>query len=161
MVTIRKFYILYPTYLLGKVIGAEIMQDTLLEQILYQSSLDKKGCAKTIDQYAIGTIALFTPFDPPKLSVPIIGSLATISEPLGISIKPNSTKLFVEEVKSPLIRIDRKAHDGLPTDHLQFGANTYTGRHGNEAYDIVAEVMKSTKRELLFPFDEKKKPWEY
>ncbi|MEK6932714.1 MAG: hypothetical protein AABW56_02870 [Nanoarchaeota archaeon] len=52
-------------------------------------------------------------------------------------------KLFSSEVNIPLIRIDREAHHGLPPNHLQLGKSLYTGRSGDEAYDLVAEILKN------------------
>ncbi len=153
--------------------------NTLLEQILYQPPLNKRGYRKTIDEYAEGTFALFTPFDPLKPFEPVCGPWGPSesyqreqfgqkrresnpvmpTEPMGFSIKPNSTRLFGEESEPPLLRIDRKAHHGLPKNHLQYGEKDYTGRYGDEAYDILGEVFKKSKRNILFPFDEDDKPW--
>ena len=99
------------------------MQNVLLEQIIYEPV--EKYPKGSIDQYASGTIALFTPFDPPRFSVPVMGSWAPSSpsessfnrkpnlettkdhvEPLGMSINQGSTKFFGAEVKDPLMRVD-------------------------------------------------------
>ncbi|MFH1210780.1 MAG: hypothetical protein V1645_02575 [archaeon] len=166
------------------------MQQTLLEQILVYEN--KTGSRRTIDQYLTKTIALFTP-EPPEVFIPVSGPWApSISaqiesfhakqvemsspipepftppkwdppDPMGLSFGKGTTKFMGPEIDTPLMRIDRHAHDGLPDNHLQFGRGDYTGRHGNEAYDIYAQVFKETKRPIEFPFDEKKipKPWEY
>lgn len=53
----------------------------------------------------------------------------------------NSFKIFGGP-GAPLLRYDLKSHHGLPEKHLQYGENFYTGRHGDEAADIVAEIIR-------------------
>lgn len=155
------------------------MQEAVLEGILYQTKVSGRGSRRPIDVYMEGTVVLFTP-PPPEPFKPIMGpwgpsesaqkeryenKMRELSSPepitpLGFSVNPRSTKFFGEECKTPLLRIDRNANHGLPENHLQFGKDTYLGRHGNEAYEILTDVFRKSKREILFPFDEKKKPWE-
>jgi len=68
------------------------------------------------------------------------------------------TSLIREEGNSPLIRVDREGHHGLPADHLQYGGSDesageypYTGRSGDEAYDILAEVYRLSKLPIKLP----------
>jgi len=158
------------------------MQYALLEEkILENPEVSQRDLTKRIKEYPMGTVGLLTSSDPPHFK-PVDGPWApsysaqfdqfkkkeleqhpiTPPEPMGLSIKPNSTKLFGPEIGSPFMRIDRKSHDGLPENHLQYGFGEYTGRHGNEAYEILTDVFTKSKRNILFPFDEKKKePWEY
>ncbi len=160
------------------------MQETLLEEILVYGN--KRDSRRTIDQYLTKTIALFTP-EPPEPFMPVFGPWAPSEltqrdsyfhkeieqgrismpepkpiEPLGLSVSKGATKFFGPESDIPIMRLDRKPHHGLPDNHLQFGRSDYTGRNGNEAYDIYVQIFKETKRPIIFPFDEKKKePWEY
>ena len=59
-------------------------------------------------------------------------------------------KIQSEEGSIPLVRLDFPAMHGLPKNHLQFGEGTYTGRHGNEAADLIAQIIVNNAR-LKFP----------
>lgn len=75
--------------------------------------------------------------------------------PMFLQTTPNSTKLFGEdEGTAPLIRIDRNSHHGLPKDHLQYGPDIFTGRSGNEAYDVLGDCIQKMQGGRL------KMPWE-
>lgn len=166
-----------------------MQQNTLQELVLYKPKVSENKFYKTIDEFTEGTLALFTPFDPPKIFAPVIGPWAPSesyqrsqheqrlreqtpiqpTERIDLSITRGSVKLLPHEGGSPLLRVDRNAHDGKPENHLQFGFGTYTGRHGEEAYDIFAEVFRFSKHniniggeereELTERFLLKKKPW--
>jgi hypothetical protein len=80
------------------------------------------------------------------------------SEPLRIGCSPRGIKLFGEEIKIPLMRFDYPAdQDGSkPEKHLHCGTG-YFGRNGNEAADILAEIIRLTKRPITFsPYSEDK-----
>ena len=64
-------------------------------------------------------------------------------KPLYFSVTPKSFKIFKSEGGSPLLRVDRFAHHRMPDNHLQYGHEFYTDRHGDEACDILAEVLKN------------------
>jgi len=58
-----------------------------------------------------------------------------------MNINQGATRIMSDERGlAPLLRIDRQAHHKMPANHLQYGKKLYTGRHGDEAYDILAEV---------------------
>ncbi|RME55288.1 hypothetical protein D6777_00975 [Candidatus Woesearchaeota archaeon] len=72
---------------------------------------------------------------------------------LDVEISPRSFKIR-EDGHPPLIRIDRLAHHGLPENHLQYGDNTYTGRHDDEAYDIFGEIFKNAGDKFKMPWED-------
>ncbi|MEK6844991.1 MAG: hypothetical protein AABX44_01925 [Nanoarchaeota archaeon] len=67
-----------------------------------------------------------------------------------LSSTPKSLKIFSEDFGPPIVRLDFKAHHGLPENHLQFGSGTFTERYGEEAKDIFSHiVLKKLKVEMF------------
>ena len=62
---------------------------------------------------------------------------------------PRSIKIFDSDIKTPLIRLDLVQHEKKPPFHLQYGDEFYTGRHGNEAVDIMGDILKKNMGNLL------------
>jgi len=50
----------------------------------------------------------------------------------------------------PLMRLDYPSHHGLPEMHLQYGKKDFFERSGNEAADILAEVLRLNPK-IKFP----------
>ena len=72
------------------------------------------------------------------------------SEPLSIKSNQKGIKLFGEEIQTPLIRFDYSAdlNGSKPAKHLHYGTD-YLGRNGNEAVDILCQLITLTKRPLF------------
>ncbi len=67
-----------------------------------------------------------------------------------LSSTPKSLKIFSENLGAPLIRLDFKAHGNLPENHIQFGHETYTERHGEEAKDLFSHILLTKLRVDMF-----------
>tara|TARA_Y100000310_G_scaffold193198_1_gene193167 strand:+ start:381 stop:845 length:465 start_codon:yes stop_codon:yes gene_type:complete len=74
-----------------------------------------------------------------------------------LDVSPNTTRLFMEGNSTPVMRVDRNAHHGKPADHLQYGDGLYTGRNGNEAYDILGEIFRLNPQMSLTLFSTRNK----
>ena len=76
------------------------------------------------------------------------------SEPLRLDASPRSIKLFEMGNNIPLVRLDYPSQGKNPPMHLQYGkgeeGNNNPNRNGDEAADILAEIMRLTKRPLSF-----------
>jgi len=70
------------------------------------------------------------------------------SGPLRLTGGPRGFKILGNS--GPLMRLDYPAHHGLPEMHLQYGKKEFLGRSGNEAADILAEVLRLNPK-IKFP----------
>jgi hypothetical protein len=72
--------------------------------------------------------------------------------PLRIGGGPRGIKLFEGQDTTPLVRVDYPKHGKNPPFHLQYGGKEKDGcnpeRSGDEAVDILAQLLTLTKRPL-------------
>ena|SRR3989344_1671024 len=82
--------------------------------------------------------------------------LSSISGPLRLEGGPRGFKIF-EDSKggAPLMRLDYPSLHGLPEKHIQYGEKDYTGRNGDEAADLLAEILRLNTK-IKFPGEENK-----
>ena len=72
------------------------------------------------------------------------------SRPLTLEQKGSSFKVFSPDTSTPLLRLDLKPHEfGKP--HLQYGEDLFTGRTGEEASDIFAQILKTSRHNIRWP----------
>ena len=75
-------------------------------------------------------------------------------KPLEIKSTAKSIKISEEGGGAPLVRMDYRAHHGKEPMHLQYGPDIDAKRTGNEAADIIAEIIQKTKKSFKLPGSE-------
>src|SRR3989338_5643177 len=68
------------------------------------------------------------------------------SRPLEFKPKGMSYKIIDPELKIHLLRLDLDSHHRKPAPHLQYGKTFFTERTGNEAADMLAEILRRNSK---------------
>lgn len=123
----------------------KMVQD--LELIAQSAEAMPAGDYATLDVYTSGAMAMYCTWCIPHQheTRKLLGMDGVDKNLLGTG---SSFKIF-EGPGAPLVRYDLKPHE-FGSSHLQYGANLFTGRVGNEAADIFATLLKNNPK-INFP----------
>lgn len=61
-----------------------------------------------------------------------------------------NAKIFSSDGGAPMVRLDFDDHHKMPKNHLQYGEKFFTGRHGDEAVNIFADIFTKSKKMKMF-----------